>query len=280
MSKTKLPILNVENRNNSNKFSIDEKIYSRWSQHIRAANDDNNTITIYQPIGEDFFSEGFTARRMSAALRSIGEKDVVVSINSPGGDFFEGATIYNLLREHKGHVTVKIPGLAASAASIIAMAGDTIQISDIGFYMIHNTWTCVCGNRNDMNQAAERSGIFDAAMADVYAARTGFDREEIVAMMDSDTWMNASTAIEKGFADELTHGDVVEDDDDDDKKTTAMARRTIEKAMAKFGYSRKDRDEIFTKAFGERDAAEKSLRDAGLDKNKLTGLLKIIKGDT
>lgn len=253
--------------------TIDD-IHSRWNPSVRASDDDNNTIQIYQSIGEDYFGDGFTARRMSAALRSIGkDKDVVVSINSPGGDFFEGATIYNLLREHKGHVTVKIPGLAASAASIIAMAGDTIQISDIGFLMIHNSWGMVVGNRNDMVQAADTFKIFDDAMADVYAARTGHDRVEISKMMDSETWLNASLAVEKGFADEISGVKSV-DDGDSEKKARALARRTVENALARAGVSRKDREEIFQKAFGLRDAADGVLRDADAGWNELIKTLK------
>jgi ATP-dependent protease ClpP protease subunit len=243
------------------KTSLADEINARWNPCLRAADDTNNTITIYQHIGEDFFGEGFTARRMSAALRSIGPKaDVVVSINSPGGDFFEGATIYNLLREHEGHVTVKIPGLAASAASVIAMAGDTIQISDAGFLMIHNSWGMVVGNRNDMNQAADTFKIFDEAMADVYAARTGLDKKQISKMMDADTWMNAAMAVENGFADESTGVKAI-DEINSEKKAKAMARRTIETALAKIGVSRKDRDDLLHKAYGVRDAAD-VVRDA------------------
>lgn len=277
MIRAKLPVLNPVEFPKTNS-RIDQTIMSRWSQDVKAADDDNNTITIYQPIGEDFFSDGFTARRMSAALRSIGERDVVVSINSPGGDFFEGATIYNLLREHKGKVTVKIPGLAASAASLIAMAGDRILVSEIGFLMIHNAWGIVIGNRNDMRKAAETFDVFDSAMADVYAARTGFDRSEIAKMMDSDTWLNASNAIEKGFADELMPAKSIEDaEGSKDKKAMAVARRKVEMALAQQGFSRKEREDIFKQAIGPRDAADAALRDAGYTDEDLKELINVMK---
>jgi len=128
MSKRTLPILNPLSLSSA-KNKIDDGILARWDKTLVSADEKNNTINIFDVIGQDYFGEGFTAKRMSAALRSIGaENDVVVSINSPGGDFFEGATIYNLLAEHKGHVTVNVSGLAAFAASVIAMAGDTITI--------------------------------------------------------------------------------------------------------------------------------------------------------
>lgn len=246
---------------------IEESIYSRWNPGVKASNDNSNTITIYEQIGEDWMGGGFTAKKMAEALKAIGENnDVMVSINSPGGDFFEGATIYNLLREHKGKVTVKIPGLAASAASVIAMAGDTIQISEVGFLMIHNAWGLVVGNRHEMTKAADTFNVFDSAMADLYAARTGADRADVVEMMDNDTWMNASDAIENGFADELMQAKSVEDGSED-KKSQAMARRKLEAALAKDGVPRKEREEIFQRAFGKRDAAVASVRDAGQEED-------------
>src|SRR5690625_4941230 len=145
----------------------------RWSEGIRAARDSDNTISILDEVGEDFWGEGVTAKRIAPALRDLGGRDVVVNINSPGGDVFEGLAIYNLLREHEGHVTVKILGLAASAASVIAMAGDEIQIARAGFMMIHNTWVVAAGDRNALRDIADMLEPFDGALADIYAARSG-----------------------------------------------------------------------------------------------------------
>lgn len=277
MSLKKLPIINALDIQSGNS-RIDKDIFSRWQQNIRAANDDEDTIAIYESIGDDFWGGGFTAKRMAAALKSIGKNDVVVSINSPGGDFFEGAAIYNLLREHQGKVTVKIPGLAASAASVIAMAGDVIQISEIGFFMIHDAWAIVIGNRNDMRKTADTFEKFDAAMADVYSARTGYARDEIVKLMDENSWLNATDALEKGFADELMPEKVLEDDKSD-KKSKALARRSLEAALAKQGCSRKDREIILRTALGAGDTAGAAVCDTGYDEGKLRELLKTIKGD-
>lgn len=112
----------------------------RWNGGIRAATDNDNAISIFDVVGRDYWDEGVTAKRISGALRSMNGADVTVNINSPGGDMFEGLAIYNLLREYEGHVTVKVLGIAASAASIIAMAGDDIQIGRGAFLMIHNCW--------------------------------------------------------------------------------------------------------------------------------------------
>src|SRR5690606_15536984 len=115
---------------------------SRWNPGVRAAAEDSETsITIYDVIGEDYWTGGgVTVSRIDGALRKIGNRDVTVFINSPGGDVFEGIAIYNRLREPPANVTVKIMGLAASAASIIAMAGDRIEIGTASFLMVHNAW--------------------------------------------------------------------------------------------------------------------------------------------
>src|SRR5690606_4149771 len=113
---------------------ISEKAHARWDSGIKAAEEKERTSSIHDVIGQDFWTgEGVTARRIAGALRALGKGPVTVNINSPGGDLFEGLAIYNLLREHNGEVTVKVLGLAASAASVVAMAGDTVQVARAGF---------------------------------------------------------------------------------------------------------------------------------------------------
>ena len=183
----------------------------RWQAGVRAAEGEGErSISVYDVIGQDYWTgEGVTAKRIAAALRGMGKGPVTVNVNSPGGDMFEGLAIYNLLREHDGEVTVKILGLAASAASIIAMAGDTVQMARAGFLMIHNCWGCVCGNRHDLREIAETLEPFDRAMASIYAARTGGDIEAMTKLMDAETWIGGEAAIEGGFADELLASDQV-----------------------------------------------------------------------
>ncbi|TGS62874.1 head maturation protease, ClpP-related, partial [Mesorhizobium sp. M1C.F.Ca.ET.176.01.1.1] len=152
-----------------------------------AASDDAASSSIYDSIGGNWEGTGITAKRVSAVLRNIGARDLTVNVNSPGGDFFEGVAIYNLLREHKAKVTVNVMGLAASAASVIAMAGDEILMGDGAFLMIHNAWTVAIGNRHDIAQAAEVLAPFDAAMAKVYSQRAGISEAEAAALMDKAT---------------------------------------------------------------------------------------------
>jgi ATP-dependent protease ClpP protease subunit len=161
------------------------------------------------PIG-DVFADGVTAKRVAAALRSFGGADVTVMINSPGGDVFEGFAIYNLLREYPGRVSAQIIGLAASAASLIAMAGDEIQIARAGFLMVHNVSVVAIGNRHVLRGAAELLEPFDSALADVYAARSGNSKADVAELMDGETWFSGEQAIEQGFADALLPADEVD----------------------------------------------------------------------
>ena len=182
----------------------------RWNRTLRAASDDAHSISIYDAIGNDPWSgEGVTTKRISAALRSLNGADVTVNINSPGGDMFEGLAIYNLLREYSGTVTVKVLGLAASAASVIAMAGDEIRIARSGFLNIHNGWVVAMGNRHDLQDMVSTLEPFDRAMAEIYATRTGTELSAMQQLMDADTWLNGSAAVEQGFADDLLAADAV-----------------------------------------------------------------------
>lgn len=212
--------------------SILPRALDRWDAGIRAAADEDRTISIYDVIGYDYWTgDGVTAKRVAAALRGMGPGPVTVNINSPGGDMFEGLAIYNLLREHDGEVTIKVLGLAASAASIIAMAGDTVQIARAGFFMIHNCWVVAIGNRNDLRAVADKLDPFDAAMADIYVARTGKDLAEIQQQMDGETWIGGSSAVDQGFADELLASDQVKQGD----KKSASAVRRLELALRASG---------------------------------------------
>lgn len=191
---------------------ISPRALERWDPGIRAADDKEaeRTISMFDVIGQDFWTgEGVTAKRVASALRNMGAGPVTVNVNSPGGDMFEGLAIYNLLREHKGEVTVKVLGLAASAASVIAMAGDEVQIARAGFLMIHNAWVLAIGNRHDLREMADTLEPFDRAMADIYAARTGDDQKAMAKLMDSETWIGGSDAVDGGFADSLLPSDEI-----------------------------------------------------------------------
>ncbi|WP_312109324.1 head maturation protease, ClpP-related [Pantoea septica] len=223
----------------------------RWNGGIKAAKSDDNSISVFDVIGADWYGDGVTASRIAAALRAIGGADVTVNINSPGGDMFEGLAIYNLLREYDGKVTVKVLGLAASAASIIAMAGDEVQIGRGAFLMIHNCWVYAMGNRHDLAQVAADMEPFDKAMNDIYGARTGLSSEAIEAMMNAETYIGGSDAVEKGFADRLLAADEVVDGDD----SPATALRKLDAMLAKTDAPRSERRKLLKALTGGKPGA-------------------------
>jgi len=223
----------------------------RWNGGIKAAKSDDNSISVFDVIGADWYGDGVTASRIAAALRAIGGADVTVNINSPGGDMFEGLAIYNLLREYEGKVTVKVLGLAASAASIIAMAGDEVQIGRGAFLMIHNCWVYAMGNRHDLQQIAADMVPFDKAMNDIYGARTGLDAATIDAMMDAETYIGGSDAVEKGFADRLLAADEITDGDD----SPAAALRKLDALLAKTDTPRSERRKLLKALTGGKPGA-------------------------
>jgi ATP-dependent Clp protease, protease subunit len=197
-----------------------------------------------------------------------------VQINSPGGDYFEGLAIYNLLRDHKRQVTVRVLGIAASAASVIAMAGDRIEVPLAGFLMIHNTWVVAVGDRHDLREFADLIEPFDKVAADVYAARSGLDAKEIGKMMDRETWISGRDAVDKGFADDLLPADHVDKDvavSADSGRVAALRRIDVE--LAKSGLPRSERRRLFNELqTGTPSAAEDTTPSAGVNPDLLKAL--------
>ena len=248
MSLRQLPEIRADFRIGAAQFDVRPDAMQRWQPEVRAALEGDNSISMYDAIGEGWDGSGVTAKRIGGALRAIGAgKDVTVNLNSPGGDFFEGVAIYNLLRQHSGKVTVNVMGLAASAASVIAMAGDEINMGDGSFLMIHNAWTVAMGSRHDLLAASEMLEPFDAAMADLYAARSGMDRADVAAMMDKETWIGASQAVADGFATGRLDSATVTQDTA--APAAKKARALIETAMVKAGHSRSVRREAIASLF-------------------------------
>ena len=248
MSLKLLPELRVVDAlSTSTAFDLSPQALERWSP-MAAASNAADTISIFDVIGESIDGQGVTARRISAALRAIGQKEIVVQVNSPGGNFFEGFAIYNLLRAHAAKVTVQVMGLAASAASVIAMAGDDIQMGAGSFLMIHNTSALAMGNRHDLKDIANRLEPFDAAMAQLYAERTRQSVEAITQLMDQETWFDGADAVARGLADGLLGDDAL-------GRTAAApsghrkALACVEAALAKSGYSRSQRRDTLKTLF-------------------------------
>ena len=238
------------------RFELSALALERWTPSLQAsAVDPATSITIYDQIGADWWTgEGTTAKRISGALRAIGDKHATVYINSPGGDVFEGLAIYNLLREHQAGVTVKVVGVAASAAAIIAMAGSRIEVARAGFLMIHNSWTVAIGNQHDMRETADWLEPFDKTQADIFAARTGESPEAISKMLDAETWIGGQEAVDTGFADALLPADEVTQAEE---APAAASVRRLENSLRASGLSRKDAATLISDFKASlRDAAE------------------------
>lgn len=209
MSIRTLPALTAPKAPEHARWDLHPQARAKWDSAVEMAAGDSSdpTISILEPIGVDFFGNGITAKRIAAALRAIGDVPVTVVINSPGGDFFEGLAIYNLLREHPKTVTVQVIGIAASAASVIAMAGDTIQIGKAALMFVHNTQWMAAGDRHVMAKAADEMQVFDDLAAELYADRTGQQDKKVHNWMDDETFFGGEAAVEQGFADELLKSD-------------------------------------------------------------------------
>jgi len=170
---------------------------------VNAADDGTAEILIYEEIGFDWWTgEGMTAKRLHDELQAIGDVETInVRINSPGGDVFDGLAIYNQLRRHNARVVVDVDGLAASAASVVAMAGDQVTMNQSALLMIHDAWSFVMGNAQDMEEFAEVLHKVDGELAAIYSNKSGQPADEFRNLMDAETWLSGDEAIAMGLAD-------------------------------------------------------------------------------
>lgn len=159
-------------------------------------------INLDDEIGPDYYGLK-DAKWLRQEVKASSGAEILLRINSPGGSVIEAQAMYSELRqaqERGQKITVQIDALAASAASFLAMVGDEITIAENAMIMIHNAWTIAIGNADDMQQTAETLRKFDGVLIDIYAARTGQDKEQIKEWMSAETWFTAQEAIDKGFA--------------------------------------------------------------------------------
>lgn len=151
---------------------------------------------------ETWYGDEVTPRLFKDELEAC-QGDITVWINSPGGDVFAAAQIYNMLMDYKGNVTVKIDGLAASAASVIAMAGTEVLMSPVAMMMIHNPMTVAIGDSQELQKAIEMLSEVKESIINAYEIKSGLSRAKLSRLMDAESWFNAKKAIEMGFADKL-----------------------------------------------------------------------------
>lgn len=212
---------------------------------------------------ESWFDDEVTPQLFKDELNS-GTGDITVWINSPGGDCVAAAQIYNMLSNYKGKVTVKIDGIAASAASVIAMSGDTVLVSPVSMLMIHNPATIAWGDHAEMQKAMDMLAEVKESIINAYVLKTGLSRPKLSHLMDAETWMDANKAVELGFADDIMTRAKAEEPPDEDtdgeeeeKKPPAQdsmlfSRRAVNntlfnKMVAKYG-KEKQKPDIQTQA--------------------------------
>ena len=185
------------------------KKFWNWKNKTEMA---ERTLFLNGTIAEEsWFDDDVTPQLFKNELMS-GSGNITVWINSPGGDCVAAAQIYNMLMDYKGDVTVKIDGIAASAASVIAMAGTKVLVSPVSMLMIHNPMTAAFGNSEEMQRAIEMLSSVKDSIINAYEIKTGLSRAKLSRLMDAETWMDANKAVELGFADEIiSRTDEIED---------------------------------------------------------------------
>ena len=185
------------------KIYIDPKSLKTSRFEINNKASDKAEILLYGPIGSSMWDEdAISAKQFSDELKKLPDtvKEIHLRVNSPGGSVFEGHTIYERLKQHKAKVVVYIDGLAASIASVIAMAGDEIHMGEGSFMMIHRPWTMAVGNASEMERQINLLEKLENSMTNIYSKKTGLSVADISNKLQDDFWMNADESVDFGFA--------------------------------------------------------------------------------
>ncbi|HOL51487.1 MAG TPA: Clp protease ClpP [Bacillota bacterium] len=246
---------------------------------IEASANDQAEILVYDVIGWPYNDAGDLVRYVN----SLGDKDILVRLNTPGGDVFDGMAIFNSLANHKGKVTIRIEALAASVGSVLAMAGKEIQAYSNTMMMIHDPWTYMAGNQYELREMADLLEKISGQMLDVYAGRSKVGKREMKEIMKAETWYTAKEAKEKGFIDTILEtGKAAKAQFDLTMYTNApdgicsiegrdLTEREIERALRDAGASRSFAKAIVAERF-------KPLRDAELKAEAESLIQKIYNG--
>lgn len=192
--------------------------------------DKTGSLYVYEVIGEDWWTGGgVTAKKVVEALDAMGDvKNLDIFINSEGGDVFEAKAIFANLKRFGAQKTVYIDGIAASAATFIAMAGDKIITAPAATWMVHEAWSVALGRAEDMRSMADVLDLENQAIAETYAKRTGRPVDEMVKLMAEETWMSAQEALDNKFTDEISSDDTTNQVDNKTSPLVAAAARTQE----------------------------------------------------
>lgn len=179
---------------------------------------------------ESWFDDDVTPQLFKNELNS-GSGDITVWINSPGGDCVAAAQIYNMLMDYKGAVTVKIDGIAASAASVIAMAGTKVMMSPVSMLMIHNPITIAAGDKEEMEKAISMLDEVKESIMNAYEIKTGLSRAKLSHLMDAETWMNANKALELGFIDSILSREEIPEKNEQSEASVMYSEATVANSL-------------------------------------------------
>ena len=174
----------------------------KWYEIKASVADDTDEIYIYDEIG----LWGIEAKQFIDDLNRITAGKIDLRLNTPGGSVFDGNAMYNALKRHSATITTYIDGLAASMGSIIALAGDKVHMADNAMYMIHNPWTIAWGEASDLRKSADTLDKLKVSMVRIYADKTGLSDDEVIRLMDEETWFTADEARDSGFVDDVQDG--------------------------------------------------------------------------
>ena len=198
---------------------------------VRDADTGERTLVLNGQIAENsWFGDEVTPAIFRDELMK-GEGNITVWINSPGGDVFAAAQIYNMLMDYKGNVIVRIDGLAASAASVIAMAGTTVEMSPVGMLMVHNPSTAVIGNTKEMQAAIQMLDEVKESILNAYELKTGQPRQQLSDLMDAESWMNAKKAVALGFADKILFANEDEEKQSEGVEAMLFSQRAVTNSL-------------------------------------------------
>jgi ATP-dependent Clp endopeptidase proteolytic subunit ClpP len=246
---------------------------------VEALSENEAEIIIYDVIGYPY-NDAFDLVR---ALGNITAKNITVRINSPGGDVFDGVAIFNALKDHEANVITKIEGLAASMASIVALAGDEVQAHKNAMYMIHDPWVLAAGNQYDLREIADILGKIGGNMLDIYYDKSSIGKRELKAMMKEETWFTAAEAKDRGLIDTVLEAgaakakfdlsifaNVPDELEDAGREGATLSKQEIERALRDAGASRS-----FAKSIAARRSNGDSQRDVGSVKADIGKILKL-----
>ena len=198
---------------------------------VRDSDTGERTLVLNGTIAEDsWFGDEVTPAIFRDELMKC-DGDITVWINSPGGDVFAAAQIYNMLMDYKGNVTVRIDGIAASAATMVAMAGTTVEMSPVGMFVIHNPSTAVIGNTKEMQAAIQMLDEVKENIINAYELKTSLPRQQLSDLMDAESWMNAKKAVELGFADKILFANEDEEKANATVEAMLFSRRAITNSL-------------------------------------------------